>query len=76
MGSVTALTDATGASVGRVRYSAFGVPQSSGVNESAVSFTGHQFDAATGLFYARARYYDPALGRFLSQDLEPAVNPP
>ena len=73
VGSVTALTDATGAAVGRVRYSAFGVPQSSGVTENAVSFTGHQFDAATGLVYARARYYDPTLGRFLSQDPEPAT---
>jgi RHS repeat-associated protein len=68
VGSVTALTDATGAAVGHVRYSAFGVPQSSGATENAVSFTGHQFDAATGLFYARARYYDPTLGRFLSED--------
>jgi RHS repeat-associated protein len=75
VGSVTTLSDATGASVGRVRYSAFGVPQSSGVTENAVSFTGHQFDAATGLVYARARYYDPTLGRFLSQDPEPAINP-
>jgi RHS repeat-associated protein len=75
VGSVTTLTDATGAAIGRVRYSAFGVPQSSGVTENAVSFTGHQFDAATGLVYARARYYDPTLGRFLSQDPEWAVNP-
>jgi RHS repeat-associated protein len=75
VGSVTTLTDATGAAVGRVRYSAFGVPQSSGVTENAASFTGHQFDAATGLVYARARYYDPTLGRFLSQDPEWAVNP-
>jgi len=75
VGSVTTLTDATGAAVGHVRYSAFGVPQSSGVTENTVSFTGHQFDAATGLFYARARYYDPTVGRFLSQDPEWAVNP-
>jgi RHS repeat-associated protein len=75
VGSVTALTDATGAAVGRVRYGAFGFPQSSGVTQNAVSFTGHQFDAATGLVYARARYYDPMLGRFLSQDPEWAVNP-
>jgi RHS repeat-associated protein len=75
VGSATALTDATGAVVGRTRYSAFGVPQSSGVSENAVSFTDHQFDAATGLIYARARYYDPALGRFLTQDPDPSLNP-
>jgi RHS repeat-associated protein len=75
VGSVTTLTDGAGASIGRVRYSAFGVAESSGVTEVAVSFTGHQFDVATGLIYARARYYDPALGRFISQDPEFAVNP-
>ena len=31
-------------------------------------YTGHEFDAATGLYYMRARYYDPALGRFMSRD--------
>ncbi len=45
------------------------------MTENAVSFTGHQFDAATGLVYARARYYDPTIGRFLSQDPEAAINP-
>lgn len=31
-------------------------------------FTGREPDAATGLIYFRARYYDPALGRFLQPD--------
>ncbi len=31
-------------------------------------YTGQQFDANTGLYYYRARYYDPADGRFLSAD--------
>lgn len=31
-------------------------------------FTGHEFDADTGLTYMNARYYDATLGRFLSQD--------
>ena len=31
-------------------------------------FTGHELDAETGLNYAAARYYMPALGRFLSTD--------
>ena len=31
-------------------------------------YTGHELDAATGLYYMRARYYDPALGRFISRD--------
>lgn len=31
-------------------------------------FTGHYYDTETGLYYAKARYYDPALGRFITQD--------
>ena len=31
-------------------------------------FTGQRFDAETGLYYYKRRYYSPALGRFLSRD--------
>jgi RHS repeat-associated protein len=31
-------------------------------------FTGRQFDIETGLYYYRARYYNPYLGRFLQTD--------
>jgi len=31
-------------------------------------FTGHEYDPSTGLYYAKARYYDPDQGRFLTQD--------
>ncbi len=75
VGSVTALTDGSGAVAGRVRYSAFGAPTSSGVADDGFMFTGQQYDTATGLVYARARYYDPTLGRFVSQDPDPSVNP-
>jgi RHS repeat-associated protein len=75
LGSVTALTDDAGAVVGRVRYSAYGVPHWSGVADHGFTFTGHQYDDATGLIYARARYYDPSIGRFLSEDPKASVNP-
>ncbi len=32
------------------------------------SFIGERFDASTGLLYLNARYYDPALGRFMQPD--------
>ena len=32
-------------------------------------FTGRQFDIETGLYYYRARYYNPYIGRFLQTDL-------
>ncbi len=31
-------------------------------------FTGREYDAETGLYYYRGRYYSPALGRFLNRD--------
>jgi RHS repeat-associated protein len=34
-------------------------------------FTGREFDAETGLYYSRVRYYDPSIGRFLQQDPYP-----
>jgi len=31
-------------------------------------FTGHELDRETGLYYAKARYYDPKMSVFLSVD--------
>ncbi|HBP18365.1 MAG TPA: hypothetical protein DEA08_11320 [Planctomycetes bacterium] len=36
--------------------------------DNPFTFTGRYFDAETGLFQYRNRYYDPTLGRFLSVD--------
>ncbi len=32
------------------------------------TFTGREYDKETGLYYYRARYYDPEIGRFISKD--------
>ena len=32
------------------------------------TYTGHEFDPETGLYYFKARFYDPELGRFASED--------
>ncbi len=37
-------------------------------NKDDEGFTGHIDDSATGLTYMQARYYDPTIGRFLSND--------
>ena len=73
LGSTIATSDLSGAVTSRYGYGAFGQPGAT--SPGTYSFTGHQFDAQTGLYYARARYYDPATGRFLSQDPIPAINP-
>jgi RHS repeat-associated protein len=33
-----------------------------------IQMAGREYDQETGLYYMRARYYDPKLGRFLSED--------
>ena len=36
--------------------------------DNTIFYAGETFDSSTGLYYDRARYYDPQLGRFISQD--------
>jgi RHS repeat-associated protein len=70
LGSTTDLVDNTGAVVSHITYDSFGnvVAQTHPENSTQYLFSGQQFDAATGLGYFRARYYDPQVGRFISQD--------
>jgi RHS repeat-associated protein len=45
---------------------------------NSVRFAAREYDAETGLYFNRARYYDPQLGRFISEDpvgLEGGINP-
>jgi RHS repeat-associated protein len=67
LGSTIAMSDGTGAvSEGPVTYDAFG--NSSSTGGVPFKYTGRRYDAETGLYYYRARYYAPALGRFLQTD--------
>ncbi|HEY3191112.1 MAG TPA: RHS repeat-associated core domain-containing protein, partial [Solirubrobacteraceae bacterium] len=49
-------------------YDRFGEPL--GESRGSFEFTGHRGDDGTGLLYFGARYYDPALGMFVSHDPE------
>jgi RHS repeat-associated protein len=40
----------------------------SGPLANPVRYAGREFDSETGLYYNRARYYDPKVGRFVSED--------
>jgi RHS repeat-associated protein len=66
LGSAVALTNAQGAVVERDQYEAFG--DNAGSSLTRFGFTGRERDNATGLLYYRARWYDPQLGRFLTED--------
>ena len=50
----------------RHQYEAFGANGGSGATR--YGFTGRERDAATGLMYYRARWYDAGQGRFLTED--------
>ena len=70
LGSVVALSDSSGDSCQSYEYSAYGQVAASDPNFTAnlYLFTGRRFDYETGLYYYRARYYNPYIGRFLQTD--------
>lgn len=77
LGSTVQVTDSAGAVTNTYAYDAFGALRSSSeTTPNAFRFTGEQQDAGVerGLIYLRARHYDPALGRFLSEDRVPSIN--
>jgi len=50
-------------------YDAFGNEKVSDINDTnPFRYCGEYFDGETGLIYLRARYYDPSVGRFISED--------
>lgn len=69
LGSTVALADDQGALTTRYTYTPFGAATVEGpANSNPHQFTGRENDGATGLYYYRARYYDPVRGRFISSD--------
>ena len=63
------MTDATGTVITRNDYDPHGrLTRVVGTQDSRFGFTGHYHHAASGLALALYRAYDPALGRWLSED--------
>lgn len=82
LGSITSVADSLGNIVQRYDYRSFGkiisIRNAVGVDVSAspvvntsFTFTGREWDSESGLFYCRARFYDPSTGRFLQSDPHP-----
>lgn len=66
--SVSAQTKPNGGTQAGMSYWAFGENQSTtGTSVSRLQYTGRENDGG-GLYYYRARYYDPTIGRFVSED--------
>ena len=69
IGSVTSLTATNGTVSQSYSYDSFGnTTNSSGSLTNFFRYTAREFDTETDLYYYRTRYYDPAAGRFISED--------
>ena len=68
IGSVIARTDSSGNALSKYKYSPFGESPTGSMTGTIFGFTGQRFDAETGLYHFKARYYDPVTGRFLQPD--------
>ncbi len=66
LGSTAALADVNGNLVEQNAFDSFG--NSSGSARTRYGYTGREHDSDTGMLYYRARFYDPQLGRFISED--------
>ena len=68
-GDVTALTDSTGEILNNYSYDPWGriISQTENVPND-IKYAGEYQDSETGLIYLRNRYYDPAIGRFITED--------
>jgi RHS repeat-associated protein len=65
-GSVVSTTNSSGAVTNKYAYSPFG--ESAALSGTIFGYTGQRYDTETGLYYYKARYYSPAIGRFLQTD--------
>jgi RHS repeat-associated protein len=68
-GTVRLLTDSTGAVTDTYDYDAWGNEvNTTGTTPNAYLYRGEQYDTDLGLYYLRARNFNPVTGRFLSTD--------
>jgi RHS repeat-associated protein len=67
LGSIVQTTSSTGAVTLTREYDPWGNALQ-GSTTAGYAFTGREWDAETNLYYYRARYYDPKIGRFISED--------
>ena len=69
LGSITAMTDVNGQVAQTYEYDSFGnIANQTGNIENPFTYTGREYDAETGLYFYRARYYDARAGRFINED--------
>ena len=68
LGSTVLATDVIGGAPTALTYHAYGSQRLGSNVPTDHKFTNQKYDSSTGLYYYGARYYDPALGTFVSPD--------
>jgi len=68
LGSVIALADQAGVLTDQYQYTPYGVENLLDTSGNPFRYTGRRYDPESGLYYYRARYYWPEIGRFLETD--------
>jgi RHS repeat-associated protein len=70
IGSITSLSNQTAALASTYTFDSFGklAAASTGTITNPFRYTAREFDIETGIYYNRARYFDPGSGRFISED--------
>jgi RHS repeat-associated protein len=68
LGSTIAVSNSSAATTSSYAYSSYGSTVITGTADSPFQYTARENDAASNLYYYRARYYSPQLGRFISED--------
>ncbi|MEA3306710.1 MAG: RHS repeat-associated core domain-containing protein [Elusimicrobiota bacterium] len=77
LGSVNFITDEKGKIIESYKYKVYGKPTIKDSKNETLSassignpflFTSREYESETGLYYYRARYYNPDIGRFLQED--------
>jgi RHS repeat-associated protein len=68
-GTIRDVVDGNGSVIDHITYDSFGqiLTQTSNI-DLRFTYTGREWDKEAGQYYYRARYYDAAVGRFISED--------
>ena len=68
-GDVVQITDENGNIVNSYKYDEWGnTIEKTESFSNPIRYAGEYYDEESGLYYLRARYYDPSIGRFISRD--------
>jgi RHS repeat-associated protein len=68
LGSVSELTDNTGAVVESYKYDSFGKLEIPPVIDNSYTYTSREYDQETEFYFYRHRYYESTIGRFITAD--------